>query len=180
MRKHSAKAGAIAILVMPLSLTGLSAPAQADTLCDSTCIYNQLISNQIPVQQGDGARQYGPFGWWVYYTGPNGLEIRLSHDTTWNVITGIFKAESGFAAFTAVGATSLADVAVGAVLKSKAQAAAIAIGWEVVSAPLDQIAQQAVQHDSCLAITIPGGSVGASLQRATNLMGGQFIDALQP
>lgn len=65
-------------------LGGLFAPAAtaASPLCDSACILQQLQSHSIPAPTGDGVRQYNSDRSLVYYTGQNGLEIRLSHDKT--------------------------------------------------------------------------------------------------
>lgn len=180
-RHHSVVVWAMAIFAMVLPLAVTTAPPASAALCDSACIYNQLVNNQIPMQQGDGVKQSGPLGmgWWLYYTGPNGLEIRLGHDTTWNVISSVGKAEIGAVTFAATGTASLADVIVGAAVPSKLQLAA-ELAWGSNSWIVSAIAQKAIQQDFCLGMTIPGGSLGASLQRATNLMGGQFIGALQP
>ena len=65
--------------------------AQAATLCDSACILQQLQShNFVPVPPGAGVRTVASDGSMLYYTGPNGLEIRLSHDKTTEVIKNTY------------------------------------------------------------------------------------------
>src|SRR2546421_1047593 len=76
-------AGVLAVLFG----VSMAPSAQAATLCDSACILQQLQShNFVPVPPGAGVRTVASDGSMLYYTGPNGLEIRLSHNKTTEVI----------------------------------------------------------------------------------------------
>jgi hypothetical protein len=161
-----------------LMITPVVTSAQADT-CDTTCIYNQLLNHQIPIPP-DGASTYFPYKDGRYYIGPNGLEIRLNRDTSWKFIEATVGLSTGGASLIETGSVlGLGDLITTALLPERIRGAA-----NLLSIPgsygLDQVAQSVVQRDNCLGITIPGGSLGASLQRGMALIGGQLWTALSP
>jgi hypothetical protein len=163
-----------AITLVALGLASTATPVQADPLPDA---YTQLVNHQIPIQP-DGKPTYGPNGWYRYYTGPNGLEIRFSNDASWNVIVGIFKAEmmgSGFVLSNAI-STMLAGVITIRPAAIKAASVAAGLGENFV----DDAAHRALLNGKCLGITLPdglGGNIERFLNRGAWLMSGQLYQA---
>jgi len=146
--------------------------ANAATICDSSCILQQLESHKfVPVPSRDGARTVASDGSMLYYTGPNGLEFRLSHDKTTEVIKNSYDL--------AVAGVSLANLADGtgeavAVMKifpawlPKAGSVAGILQQPVQDAThidFTTSAIKAMQRDLCLGATIYPNSVKSILNR---------------
>jgi hypothetical protein len=143
--------------------------AQAATLCDSACILQQLQShNFVPVPPGAGVRTVAADGSMLYYTGPNGLEIRLSHDKT----TEVIKNSSDLAI--AIGSFADGGDAAAVVMKifpAWVPHAARAAG--ILNQPIQDFfhidftttAIKAMQRDLCLGVTLEPNSVGTILSR---------------
>ncbi len=180
MNFRSLRMIAVAMVAGLLLSVSAAVPAHADTLCDTTCIYNQLISHQIPARPTDGPRQYGPLGLWLYYTGPNGLEIRVGHDMTWTIISVVAGLETAGISLEVTGAAMGAGELIATqATPDKLQNAATLIGMPV-SSSLSLIASHMKEFDLCLAMTIPGGSLSAALTRAQQLFNLQLYNALSP
>ena len=156
----------------------MTATAQADT-CDTTCIYNQLVAHQIPAVKTDYHHLYTPFGQMLYYTGPNGLEIRMGRDTTWKVVKATFLVATGVFTLGSSGVVeTLGELALGSIDSQLIRNAAKLADLGGGNLTLDQIAQYALQGDLCLGITIKGEDLATVILRAGELMSGGVIDSL--
>jgi len=175
---HWRPIGAAAAVLLGLGIfIPAATPAKAN-VCDTTCIVNQLEANQIPAQPTDGPKTFGPYGWYYYYTGPNGLEIRLGRDATWNVLVTAFALDTGAYSVGATGVvSSMSDLIVGTVSPGVLRGAASFLGLGT-GAALNSIAQKVLDENYCLGITNPGTGVAAAFERAVALMSGNFYAAL--
>ncbi|MEW1829394.1 hypothetical protein [Streptomyces sp. NPDC088196] len=153
--------------------------AHADALCDTTCIYNQLVSGglkaAIPPQttfSSDKSIRY--------YTGPNGLEIRYGRDATWHAITTTGELAANTVAWLITGGgASVADLIVAPLKKPGLVFAAQTLGIGLNS-QLGSIAQDALQRDYCLGVTIPPNSVGPTMLRAEELALSGYLAGFVP
>ena len=145
--------------------------AQAATLCDSACILQQIESLNIPgmsAPSGNGVRTVASDGSMLYYTGPNGLEIRLSHDKTTEVIKNSSDLAIAIGSFAVGGdAAAVAMKIFPAWVPQAARAAGI------LNQPIQDFfhidftttAIKAMQRDLCLGATLEPNSVGTILSR---------------
>ena len=154
-----------AVMAVGLALSG-GASSYADTLPDA---YTQIVNRQVPIQP-DGAPTYLPYGWGRYYTGPNGLEIRLSNDATWNAVTGLMTAS-----YSTIGLSEILAAIGAGISKSTVAGVLSSIGYNVVSPWIDDAAHHAVLNNRCLGITVPDGGVGITLDRGFALATGNLV-----
>ncbi|MCM2417657.1 hypothetical protein [Streptomyces sp. RKAG293] len=141
--------------------------AHADALCDSTCIYNQMVGAGLPAD-ASGVPTYNTDHSVLHYIGPNGIEIRYGRDATWKEVSREFGIASGVVGVLSGAGLLEIDVAVLASLPYKSVLtawAATQLGCAVADCNISAIAQSALQHDMCMGVTIPPGSVFAFVSR---------------
>ena len=165
---------AVALAVAVAIPTTVSA-AKADTFPDA---YTQIVDHQIPVQP-DGSPTYIPGGVGRYYVGPNGLEIRLTSEGTWDTLTGIYGASSLLANFAVSGVIAdMAGFALTSIPKSQISTALGSIG--ALSGPfVGSAAQHSALGNYCLGVTVPPDGLNTSLNRLVELIAGQWVQAFQ-
>ncbi|MFI6291963.1 hypothetical protein ACIBEJ_10295 [Nonomuraea sp. NPDC050790] len=162
--------GLVLASVLTLAIGLFSTPAHA-VPPGSDWAYQQIVSRQIPIQP-DGKPTY--FMWGRYYTGPNGLEIRLNRDGTWNTILTVAGLSSGTMGLAATGkALTFSEVAVSALTPTKIKAAA-GIAGIVGGHWANDMAKDAVLRNLCMGITIPPGGISVTLDRAAALASGNL------
>ncbi|MGW1864000.1 hypothetical protein ACWCPS_00390 [Streptomyces mauvecolor] len=155
----------MAALLSLLMVIPTMGSARADTLCDSACILDQLMHSGIPANL-DGSATLNADHSMQSYIGANGWEIRYGRDATWGIVTMI-----GALAVTAVThATTGTPMTPGDVVKAgvgegKIRSAAQPYVSTAVSASLVKIAQNMLQQDRCLGVTIPPAGVAIMLAR---------------
>lgn len=172
MRKLGiAIAAALMGATLAVGTTGGS-PARAD-FPDA---YTQIVNHQIAIMP-DGATSYLPLGIGRYYTGPNGLEVRLSSDGTWNTISAILGVEYSGAGSVVTGAVSkMAAVIISGIPPAAVRSALNAAGV-VGSTFIADSAHKALLGNLCLAATFPDGIVTPVLDRGSALLSWNFAAA---
>jgi photosystem II stability/assembly factor-like uncharacterized protein len=174
MRERSRKLLAMAVLAL-LAMTPIASSAQAETWPDA---YTQIVNHQIPVQH-DGAPSYFWFGWGRYYTGPNGLEVRLTNSGTGVVIQTVLALESAGASQVITGTiSSLGSVVLSGVAPNTLRNALTYAGVGLSQGVSDAINQLALRN-LCLGVTVPNAGLDSTLNRAFSLMGAQYVQAFK-
>lgn len=170
----------MAALLSLLMVVPTMGSAHADTLCDTTCIYNQLRSGgfsaaippQVSYNSDKSVRSY---------VGTNGLEIRYGRDATWGILTKVGTVAALVVTDGALGVPlTIPELGVAIAVPAKFRLAA-AVFQTLAADSLSKIAENALRWDSCLGVTIPPDAVAGVMKRAVAIQaGGVALAAVIP
>lgn len=162
----------VTAILAVLAMVPVATPAQADPLADAFAL---LQAHQVPIQSADGTPTYT--GWGRMYLGPNGLELRLNSDATWNTVKAVTAFESLGSASLATGSvTTVGGIVLSALTDNDIR---LALAMAGIGADYfgDSLARRLLLGNYCLGITVPTVGVQDALNRAAALVIGVWTYA---
>lgn len=175
MRRRCLRAVAMAITTV-MALLPISAPAaQADSWPDA---YTQIVNRQIALPiQPDGEPTYMSNGWGRYYSGPNGLEIRLNKKGTLGVVKFVLTTGSLAIGTAITGEVTPAADAILAAISSQGIRTMLVAANAYFGDSISQTLQELALQNKCIGITVPPQTMDSWMNRFEWLLSASVVNA---